>query len=128
LVAKFFQLVSLALIAAILGGTQCGDLCSFLALKRETRTAQALGQEMPCHENHAPQNSQPVNREQCSHHELLAEKRSSDSSANDVQAVSVAVININAHIVPARSSSPLTTAVERSARRSPLALISILRI
>jgi hypothetical protein len=127
-VASLFKIVSVAVIAAILGSTQCGELCSFLFPEREAKITPAQAHEMPCHGKHAPKNPQPVRGEQCSHHELLAENRSGDASANDEEGASISFFRINAHIVPAHSSSPLTAALEQSPRRSRPASTPILRI
>lgn len=127
--AKFFQLVAVVLIGAVLGGTQCVEMCSFLSVERQTKAAQAPQHEMPCHQNQSPGNSQPPsNEEPCAHHELVAEKSSKGSSADDLQTVSLAAVRIETRIVPILYSSPLTLADEQSVSLSPLALYSILRL
>ena len=129
LVAKFFQLVAVVLIGAVLGGTQCVEMCSFLSVERQTKATQAPEHEMPCHQKHSPKESQPpTNDEQCSHHELVAEKRSKASSADDLQGVSFVAVRIEAQLVPVFSSSPLPPTHELFPRLSPLSLTSILRI
>lgn len=128
LVAKFFQLVALVLIVVVLGGTQCVDLCSFVSPKRQAKANQTVGPEMPCHQKHTPEQSQPSNKEQCSHPELVAEKRSSTSSTDDMQAVSFVAFRINKHNVPVLFSSPLTVTNEHASRFNPLSLSPILRI
>lgn len=129
LVVKFFQLVAVVLIGAVLGGTQCVEMCSFLSAERQTKTTQATEQEMPCHQKHSPKESQPsTNDEQCSHHELVAEKRSKASSVDDLQVVSFVAVRIEAQMAPLFSSSLLPLRHELLPRLSPLALTSILRI
>lgn len=118
-VAKFLQLVALVLIAAVLGGSQCVDSCSVLGLKTQPKT---------CHQNQSPSDSSPSNNEACSHRELVAEKRSNVSSADDLQVVSFAAFRIGAYSVPLRPSSPLTLSDRHFSGFSPLALTSILRI
>lgn len=127
--AKFFQLVAVVLIGAVLGGTQCVEMCSFLSVERQTKATQAPEHEMPCHQKQSPEDSQPPsNGEPCSHHELVAEKRSKASSTDDLQMVSFVAVRIETQIVPALPSSPLTLAHEHFPRLSPLSLTSILRI
>jgi len=128
-VAKFFQLVAVVLIGAVLGGTQCVELCSFLSIERQAKATQAPEQEMPCHQKHSPKESQPpTDDNSCSHNDLVAEKSSKGSSADDVQTVSLAAVRIETRIVPILYSSPLTPADEHFLSLSPLALTSILRI
>lgn len=84
---------------------------------------------MPCHQKHSSKESQPpANDEQCSHHELVAEKRSKASSADDLQVVSFVAVRIEAQIAPEFSSSSLPETRARFQRLSPLALTSVLRI
>lgn len=129
LVAKFFQLVAVVLIGAVLGGTQCVELCSFLAAERHVAATQAPEREMPCHQKHSPKESQPpADDESCSHSELVAEKRSKGSSADDLQTDSLAAVRIETRIVPLLFSSPLVLAHEHFPILSPLTLTSILRI
>lgn len=126
--AKFFQLVAVVLIGAVLVGAQCRELCSFLSLERQAQATQAPENEMPCHQKHSPTDSQPpTGDEPCSHHELVAE-RSKASSTDDLQAVSFVTVRIEAQLVPVFSSSPLPLKHEQSPGLSPLALTSILRI
>lgn len=126
--AKFSQLVAVVLIGAVLGGTQCVELCSFLSAERQAKATQAHEQEMPCHQKHSPKDSQPpASDEPCSHHELVAE-RSKASSTDDLQTVSFLAVRIEAQLVPVFSSSPLLLEHEHFPRLSPLALTSILRI
>ncbi len=129
LVAKFSQLVALVVVAAVLGGTQCVQLCSFLAAEQQMAATQAPGPEMPCHQKHSPTESQPPTDDNtCSHNDLVAEKSSKGSSAADLQTVSLAAIRIETRIVPILYSSPLTLADDQFLSLSPLALTSILRI
>lgn len=129
LVAKFFQLVAVVLIGAVLGGTQCVEICSFLSAERQTKATQAPEHEMPCHQKQPSGDSQPPsNDEPCSHHELVAEKRSKASSTDDPQLVSFVAVWIETQIAPAITSAPLTLAHEHFPTLSPLALTSILRI
>ena len=129
--AKFFQLVSLALIAAVLAGSQCAELCFFLAYERQATATHPPGPVMPCHQkNETPaKDSQPQHDEQCSHHEMVAEKRSDASSVDNPQSISFVAIRPEAPIIPVHSSSsPLTAADKHFPRISPLVLTSILRI
>jgi hypothetical protein len=127
-VAKFFQLVAVVLIGAVLGGTQCVELCSFLSVERQAHATQAPENEMPCHQKHSPTDSQPpTGDEPCSHHELVAE-RSKTSSTDDLQTVSFVAVRIETQLVPVFSSSALTLEHEHFPRLSPLALTSVLRI
>ena len=128
LVAKFSQLVAFVLIAAVLGGSRCVELCSFLAFERQTTAAQSPEPEMPCHQKHSPRDSQPAGDQQCSHREMVAEKRSNDSSAKELQSVSFVAVRIDAQIVPQLSASPLTIVNEHFPGFSSLTLTSILRI
>ena len=125
---KFPQLVAFALIAAVLGGTQCFELCSFLSLERAAKASHQLEPVMPCHQKHAPNDRSPASGEQCSHHEIVAEKLSNASSADQLQAVSFVEVSTDAQIAPFHASSLLTIAGEHFPRFSPLALNSILRI
>lgn len=126
--AKFFQLVAVVLIGAVLGGTQCMELCSFPSVERHAKAPQAPGQEMPCHQKHSPKDSQPPARDgQCSHQELVAE-RSKASFTDDLQTVSFVAVRIETQLVPVFSSSALTLEHGLFPRLSPLALTSILRI
>lgn len=127
--AKFFQLVALVVIAAVLGGTQCIQLCSFLSAEQQMAATQAPEPEMPCHQKHSPKKSQPATDDNsCSHNDLVAEKNSKGSSADDLQTVSLAAVRIESRIVPILYSSPLNLADEQFLALSPLALTSILRI
>ena len=127
--AKFFQLVAVVLMGAVLGGTQCVEMCSFLSVERQTEATRAPEHEMPCHQKHSPKESQPpTNDEQCSHHELVAETRSKAPSSDDPQVVSFAAVRIEAQLVPVFSSSPLPRTHEVFPRLSPFFLTSILRI
>jgi hypothetical protein len=129
LVAKPFQIVALVLIAAVLGGTQCVQLCSFLAAEQRMTATQTPEPEMPCHQKHSPKESQaPTDDNSCSHNDLVAEKSSKGSSADDVQTVSEAAVRIETRIVLILYSSPLTPADEHFLSLTPLALTSILRI
>lgn len=126
--AKFSQLVAVVLIGAVLGGTQCVELCSFLSGERQAQATQAPDQEMPCHQQHSPQDSQPPASDgQCTHHELVSEQ-SKASSTDVLQTVCFVSVLINAQIVPVLSSSPLTLEHEPFPKFSPPALTSVLRI
>jgi hypothetical protein len=57
--AKPFQFVAIALIAAVLGGAQCADWCAVFAPQPEKHP--------PCH--------QKQSTEQCAHHEIVAEQQ-----------------------------------------------------
>ena len=86
---------------------------------------------MPCHRTHAPDDSQPPasGGEHCTHHhELVAEKRSNATSADDLQNISLLAVRIDAQIAPVLSSAPLPLKREQFPTFSPLALTSILRI
>ena len=120
--AKFFQVIALVLIAAVLSGAQCADLCSFLSLKRQEKSAEAGKLQMPCHQKKATENSSPPKDQKCSHYELFVEKHT-DSSA-----FSFAVIPIGALTQPVLSSFPLTIVHAHFPAVSPLRLSSILRI
>lgn len=126
---KFFQLVAVVLIGAVLGGTQCVEICSFLSVDCQTKTTEAPEREMPCHHKHSPKESQPPsNDKRCSHQELVAENLSKASSADDLQVVSLVAARIEAQLAPAFSSSPLSQTQQLFPRLSSLALTSILRI
>lgn len=129
LVAKFFKLVALVLVAAVLGGSQCVQLCSFLAAEQQRAATQEPEPEMPCHQKHSSKDSQPpTDDNSCSHNDLVAEKSSKGSSADDLQTVSLAAVRIETRSIPVLYSSPLSFAHEHFPDLTSLSLTSILRI
>lgn len=124
---KFFQVVAPVMIVAVLGGTQCVELCSFLMLDRHAKASQTAAPERPCHRKPASQNSQPTDV-QCSHSEFIAEKRSDTSSTDDMEGISLVALRIDVHNRPVSAPSSLTAPDRHFSRFSPVALGSILRI
>ncbi len=124
---RVFQLVAVVLMVAVLGGTQCAELCSFLSFEREAKTSQATEPPMSCHQTHESEGSQPSHDEQCTHHEMLAEKRTVASSMDDLHPALLVDEGIDAQFVPLLAASA-TTVDQEFPRLSPLTLTSILRI
>ncbi len=128
-VVKNFQFVAIVLIGAVLGGAQCIELCSLRVQQSDAKAKQGPEQEMPCHQKHAPKHSQPpASDEPCSHHELVAEKRSKASSADELQGISLLAVCLEPQVVPVYSSAPLPVLDQHRPAASPLSLSSILRI
>ncbi len=127
--AKFFQLVAVMLIGAVLGCTQCVELCSFLPVERHTKTSQAAEQAMPCHHEGEQENSKlPASDPPCSHREFVAEKLSKISSIDDLQAIWSITVRDVVEFIPVTVNSPLVIVDETFPRFSPSILSSILRI
>lgn len=129
LVAKSFQLVAVTLIGAVLACTQCLDMCSLLSVERHGKTSQAAEHEMPCHHESGQEDSKlPANDPPCAHREFVAEKLSTISSTDDLQAICLIAILDVAQVIPVTVNSPLAAVDETFPRFSPLILSSILRI
>ena len=128
-VAKFFQIVAVMLIGAVLGSTQCADICSLLSVESHGKTSQAAEHEMPCHHESGQEHSQvPANDPPCAHREFVAENLSKISSTDDLQAICfIAVLDV-APVIPVTFNSPLVVVDKTFPRFSPLILSSILRI
>ena len=127
--AKFFQIVAVMLIGAVLGSTQCADICSLLSVESHGKTSQAAEHEMPCHHESGQEDSKlPATDPPCSHLEFVAEKFSKISSTDDLQAICfIAVLDV-APVIPVTFNSPLVVVDKTFPRFSPLILSSILRI
>lgn len=128
-VAKFFQIVAVMLIGAVLGSTQCVDVCSLLSVERLGQTSQAARHEMPCHHEREQEDSKlPTSHSPCAHREFVAEKLSKISSTEDLQAVCFTTIRYVAQVIPVTVDSPLVVVDETFPKSSPLILSPILRI
>ncbi len=128
-VAKFFQLVAVMLIGPVLGSTQCMDMCSLLLVERHGKTSQAVAHEMPCHHESGQEDSQlPANDPPCAHREFVAEKLSTISSTDELQAICFIAVLDGAQVIPVTVNSLLVIVDETFPRFSPLILSSILRI
>jgi len=128
-VAKLFQLVAVMLIGAVLGRTQCMDMCSLPSVERHGKSSQAAEHEMPCHHESGQEDSNlPATDPPCSHLEFVAEKFSKISSTDDLQAICFIAVRDVAQVIPVTVNSSLVVVDETFPRFSPLILSSILRI
>ena len=127
--AKFFQIVAVMLIGAVLGSTQCMDICSLPSVERHGKSSQAAEHEMPCHHESGQEDSKlPATDPPCAHREFVAEKLSTISSTDDLQAICfIAVLDVGP-VIPVTFNSPLVEVDETFPRFSPFILSSILRI
>lgn len=83
-VAKPIQVFALLLVASVLIGGQCSELCAFLSgTWQSTRESKS---PMSCHREQSPKQSQPDGGDPCTHHEIVAEKRSVESVQNQLHA------------------------------------------
>jgi len=117
------------LIAALLGGTQCLELCSFASLERQTKAAASPEQAMPCHHEHAPRDSQPSTDPPCAHQDLLiADKPLKDSSPEGLEVQCLSTLPMESAIAPILVSSRLPFENKHFLRIGPLIHTSVLRI
>lgn len=72
---RSIPIVALMLVASVLVGSECFELCSFSSCVRETKAKQASEPAMPCHQHKSSQKKQLPASADCSHQELIAEQR-----------------------------------------------------
>jgi hypothetical protein len=126
LVRRDFRIISLVLVASVLGSFQCVEFCSLLSADRQAGAPQVAEPEMPCHQQ-SSENSPVPNDESCSHREMVAEKRSSDS----YQLVTLSFAVVASAIpfdAPLHERLPVSPAENIFHTLHPLAMASILRI
>ena len=127
--AKFFQIVAVMLIGAVLGSTQCLERCSFLWADHQAKTSQAAEFDMPCHHESGEQDSQlPASDSPCSYREFVADKLSKMSSSDDLQTIFFFSVRDVAQIIPLPVISPLVVVDETFPRFNPRILSPILRV
>lgn len=85
-VAKPIQVFALLLVASVLIGGQCSELCAFLSGTWQSQTSRAGESPVSCHREQSPKESQPDGGDPCTHHEIVAEKRSVESARNQLHA------------------------------------------
>ena len=105
-VIRSIQIVALAAVVAVLGASQCLELCSFGSCDRSTHVVDAEEQTPPCHQQSSPNDRQAPTGEACTHQEIVAEKLSFGSSPNHLEVSSFAFVRVESALVEA-DLSPL---------------------
>lgn len=121
-------LVAFVLIASVLGGSQCAELCTFLSCDRLSPTSHATEHSAPCHQSQSPEQPTPPASKSCAHQEFVAENRSDASTPDQMQAPLAFVDEVPAALAPVWSRSPLVGDTEHSPSSNRLGRISVLRI
>lgn len=122
---RLSQLQALALIAAVLVGVQCREVCPLLAQQKAALEASA--KQMPCHKHQ--EDSKPVNDSSCAHREIVAEKRTTDTAPDAVQQlVAGPVVLAVAFVAVVAPLEVLVVSSLQSPPLSPLAASGVLRI
>lgn len=128
-VRRLTQLVALALVAAVLSGAQCVEVCSLLAHRAQAPIEHSDESDMPCHQKQSSSDlPAPSDTEQCSHHEMVAEKRSSDSNLDVASLVVVALVSDPLTLALVGSSDVVVPDNASVPRLSPQQLNTVLRV
>ena len=126
--AKPFQLVALLLVGAVLGRSQCLELCAMASCDQSAKSSQPAKHGMPCHQDGAPSKSQPPSGAPCSHHELVAEKGSIGPWLDRVQSSQLLVDGGISLFAPVMARPPLHRDLRHFPIRLPAKFTSVFRI
>lgn len=120
--------MALFVIAAILSSAHCAEVCSFFEMEKQAVAAHATPEpDMPCHQQSAPDASDPTSTDPCTHHELVAAKQVDASTVTVPDMLVFALNRIDLRISPVAISRHLIADRHFQKLNSP-PLPSILRI
>lgn len=115
--------------AAVLASAQCLKVCAFTAHGDRAPVPQTQKPEMPCHQKSShPETPAPQGFDQCSHHEMLGEKRVSATSPDESPRLALSVASEPA-AAAAGPAAPVHTPFKAGPPRLvPGALSAVLRV
>ncbi len=96
---KLVQLVVVALIGAVLCGSQCAELCAFISHQTQAKVTQPAQPEASCHKQRTSGESQHPSQKECGHHEpAIAERLSQSAASVDLPQAASAVLIVGSHL------------------------------